>query len=437
MRKPMRTILATGFLGVATLGHVLIGCTNRLGPVVATQTEGRIDRPNLPDGMVIRSRDCVAEYGLLLVPGHHEFSATVRMNEDGDKEDVTIDGIPNSAHDLGACLRNALRAMPIAKEPLRHGVETLKYQREHASEEQLSLADFINVISGVPIVVSQLVFEAQGYTIVLPVAVKVVAKPETFINGDNRTMAKVGRLAIDTLGYDEIITRAEQMGWVKTVRFEQAQSTAEKKFIGDVPPTSSAVVEAAFKRVMTRAAPAALLASQTDSPAPGPGDLVAVGILAVGLLAVGAISAYEIIATEDTPVTTTPAPASAAQPKATTAPPVPAPRRYAGQTCENVELDRLEDEKDKICKPEGGFAAICKGDHTKPKFAKIPCSAIKLAIQQRQACKAARELIQDKCFGGKPDPGHKTAIDQEQNAVNACEALKLLNCAKGHPMAGR
>ncbi|MBK9263759.1 MAG: hypothetical protein IPM54_28635 [Polyangiaceae bacterium] len=126
----------------------------------------------------------------------------------------------------------------------------------------------------------------------------------------------------------------------------------------------------------------------------------------------------------------------------TTAPPIPipiaVPRRWPGQTCEDAELDRLEAEKDKICKPPEGFATDCpKNPLKKKEYAKIPCSLILLAIQQRQACKAARWLVQNKCFGGNPNPGHKTAIDQEQNAIDNCEAFKLINCAKDHPMAGK
>jgi hypothetical protein len=45
-------------------------------------------------------------------------------------------------------------------------------------------------------------------------------------------------------------------------------------------------------------------------------------------------------------------------------------------------------------------------------------------------------LIQEKCFGGNPDAGHKTQIDQVQNGIDNCQALTLINCAKGHPMAG-
>ncbi|MBK9266485.1 MAG: hypothetical protein IPM54_42695 [Polyangiaceae bacterium] len=63
MRQRMRTIAAIALLGALTIGFALLGCTSRLGPVVATQTEGGIDRPNLPDITVARARDCVAEYG--------------------------------------------------------------------------------------------------------------------------------------------------------------------------------------------------------------------------------------------------------------------------------------------------------------------------------------------------------------------------------------
>jgi hypothetical protein len=67
---------------------------------------------------------------------------------------------------------------------------------------------------------------------------------------------------------------------------------------------------------------------------------------------------------------------------------------------------------------------------------RIPCSAILLSIQQRQACLRARKLVQEKCFGGVPDAGHKMQIDETQNGIDGCETQKLINCAKGHPMAG-
>ncbi|MBK9259951.1 MAG: hypothetical protein IPM54_08965 [Polyangiaceae bacterium] len=175
MTKRMRTMLARGFLGAGTIGLTLVGCTSRLGPVYAKQKTPWDGRPELPDITVVRAADCVAEYGSQLEPGYHTFDSKVLVDEDGDKEDVTIDDIPNSAYDLGACMRNALRAMPIAEQPLREGVQILKNKREQASAANRSLMGSPAVAAvGVAIVVSELVLEAGAYTIVFAVSVEVV-----------------------------------------------------------------------------------------------------------------------------------------------------------------------------------------------------------------------------------------------------------------------
>lgn len=112
---------------------------------------------------------------------------------------------------------------------------------------------------------------------------------------------------------------------------------------------------------------------------------------------------------------------------------VPLARRYPNQTCEDNELDRLGREKDNLC--DIIYAAKCNVNEKKRKD--IPCSAILLSLRQRRACLAARKEVQDKCFGGAPDAGHKQQIDDVQRGVDLCEILKAVNCAKGHPMAGR
>ena len=146
------------------------------------------------------------------------------------------------------------------------------------------------------------------------------------------TFAQAGQMTIDAIGYDEIMRHAEAAGWVERVRVEQSQSAAAKKFIGDVPPSTGAIVEEAFRLVMTKTAPVAITVSQLDSPAPGPADLVAVGIFAVSLVAVGGISIYIYVTHEDSPVPT-PQP----QPAPPPAPPPPPPR----ETCEaNSELKK-------------------------------------------------------------------------------------------------
>jgi hypothetical protein len=178
MHRYLRTITGIGFLGCATMGLILPGCASRLGPATATQTKGGIDRPNLPDITLAQGSECVAEYGRLFEPGRHEFKSTVQVNEDGDKVGVTIDDLPNTAYDLGACMRNVFRSMPIAEEPFRHGVETLKYRREQAMAAQRTLVSspVVVVVAGVTIIVSEIVIEAGAYTFLFAVTVKVVEK---------------------------------------------------------------------------------------------------------------------------------------------------------------------------------------------------------------------------------------------------------------------
>ncbi len=130
--------------------------------------------------------------------------------------------------------------------------------------------------------------------------------------------------------------------------------------------------------------------------------------------------------------------AATAEPTATTVPittAVPLARRYPNQTCSDDELDHLQREKDKVC--TSGYAADCRLNRSEKMRGRIACSAIVLTIRQRLSCLGQRKQIQEKCFGGVPDPGHKKAIEQEQDGINNCEALKLVNCAKGHPMAGK
>ena len=192
---------------------------------------------------------------------------------------------------------------------------------------------------------------------------------ERLVDDDKRTLEMLGKLAMASIGYDEIMKRAEQLGWVKWKRVEHSQSMVDKRFIGEVTSrdaaTATAIAEAVLTRVMTKAAPAALAASQADTPAPGPGDAVAVGIFAVALIESGAIIAYELMTYESVTVAAgrVPAPASATQAKPPT-PPVVKPRKYPNQTCEEDERERLEEEKKKVCQlnsPLIYWRGTCRG----------------------------------------------------------------------------
>ena len=169
----------TALMGVIALGLALgltsISCTSRLGPVRATQ-EGGIGRPNLPDIAVEHAKECVADYATQLAPGPHTLDSNVEVNEDGDIVDVTIEGIPNTAPDFAACMRNVLRNMPIAEEPFREGVAKLQQQREQVSVSQKSLVGSPVIVIGVAIVATELALEAGAYTILIGITVNLVAK---------------------------------------------------------------------------------------------------------------------------------------------------------------------------------------------------------------------------------------------------------------------
>lgn len=95
--------------------------------------------------------------------------------------------------------------------------------------------------------------------------------------------AEYGRDALSTVGYDELIRRALEIGFLRRAGGESASvARTEARLL-----QRQAVEAVSFGAVFTRYAIAAGIASQVDSPAPGPGDVVALGILAVGLVAAG------------------------------------------------------------------------------------------------------------------------------------------------------
>ncbi len=89
---------------------------------------------------------------------------------------------------------------------------------------------------------------------------------------------RLGRQALASLGYEEIIRQALAAG----ILIAQG-STEESNIQHTLDPDF--VQRQGFGAVFSRYAVAAGIASQVDSPAPGPGDVVAVGILVVGLIA--------------------------------------------------------------------------------------------------------------------------------------------------------
>jgi hypothetical protein len=168
-----------------------------------------------------------------------------------------------------------------------------------------------------------------------------------------------------------------------------------------------------------------------------PGWVIGVGVAVAGVALIGI--GYALSSSNDSEPITTPAPAP--EPSATPAPipvpiPVPAPqtRRWPNQTCEDNVLDQLQAEMHRICDAIPGDSCS-PSKVSQKKLDRRPCSAIRTRIAALKACLAARQRIQDECFGSQPDPRHAQAIQEITNAIQACEALEAINCAPGHPMA--
>lgn len=417
---------------VAT-GFALHGCTNRLGPVYATQTAGGPDNPNLSDNTIEHTKECMETYGRQLETGRTLLESKVDLNESGDIVNVTISGIPETAPDFGACVRNVLRDITVPGQSFREAVARLKYRREHViAEDSVVNLPGVTITASVPILSSDLVLEADAYSLVLQVSVKVVDKVVKPIDLDKQTLVRLGRAALDGLGYDEIIKRAEKLGWVKMAPIDQTLSATGKSFIGD-----GAVVAAQDRAVklFTRYAVVAGIASQADSPLPGLGDVVGLGILVAGMLHAGGVMVDEIIAAEQAQATASATPTATTT---TTAPPITiaVPRRYPGQTCDDNKLDELEGAMKAICKGFPGDTCRQINRRDAERLQAYPCSLLKARIPALLLCVAARRKIQDVCFKGSPEPGHEQQIDDLTKGIALCEALKLVNCASGHPMSG-
>lgn len=212
--------------------------------------------------------------------------------------------------------------------------------------------------------------------------------------------------------------------------------------VDDLPLRRSANIEGGLVQPESRELlgnPAVAAAACLASPPCVLGLVMVMGaaVITVQLTVYAATTTAPITATPTTatpvPTTTVTATPTATATTTTTSPPIVLPRRWPGQTCENAELDRLGEDVKNLCK--SGFAAKCSGNEKK--LNDTPCSLVLLSIVQRQACLAARWAVQNKCFGGKPDDRHWPPINQTQDGINNCEALKLIVCAKDHPMAGK
>jgi hypothetical protein len=131
------------------------------------------------------------------------------------------------------------------------------------------------------------------------------------------------------------------------------------------------------------------------------------------------------------------------------------PPKKPTQECSGAEESSAEkEEREKILKEEQTLKEKCeqlqneleqlKKTIPKPhpmdtgnekKKGRIPCSYIKGRLNHMRKLLNKRWEIQNTCFGGKPDEGHKKQIEDVKRSIETYEALEKVNCAPGHPMA--
>ena len=101
------------------------------------------------------------------------------------------------------------------------------------------------------------------------------------IDLDPSITENIGREALQKVGYEEIIRLAEKAGFVAY------KSDVTIQLVDYGSPVSTG-----FVPVFSRYAVAAAVASQADSPLPGPADLAAVGVVVLGLVDAGLLDGY-------------------------------------------------------------------------------------------------------------------------------------------------
>ena len=166
--RARRCIFATvGLAGCLMLGLVAPGCGGGLLQVTAREAPPG-ERPNLPWITVERLRQCVAEFGTQLEPGHYRFSPHVRLDQGGFR-DVSTDDIPRTAPDLAICTRLVLHDMAIHDSILgaQPSGEVAATDPSYMGSPAAAGA-FVLVL----IAVGEVVFEAGVYTIAFAVAVE-------------------------------------------------------------------------------------------------------------------------------------------------------------------------------------------------------------------------------------------------------------------------
>lgn len=107
----------------------------------------------------------------------------------------------------------------------------------------------------------------------------------------NSTEAEnIGQTALQTIGYEKLMAMATEAGFIEKSSQQSAGKKMQAKMLESrtkISRQTMATTAPTFWGVFGRYAATAGVTSQVDSPAPGPADVAALGILAIGLIHAG------------------------------------------------------------------------------------------------------------------------------------------------------
>ena len=168
MQGPGGMFAAVRLAAWMMLGLMPLGCGGGLDQVSVRQ-DASDHRPAVPDTTILRLRGCVADHGGQLDPGCYYLNTQVQVDRDGINQGVSMVDVPQTSHDLTACMRVALREMAIPEAILQ-----APPTENAAATVNRSYMGSPAVVVVVAVGLSEIVLEAGAITILFAVTVEVV-----------------------------------------------------------------------------------------------------------------------------------------------------------------------------------------------------------------------------------------------------------------------
>ena len=106
-------------------------------------------------------------------------------------------------------------------------------------------------------------------------------------------------------------------------------------------------------------------------------------------------------------------------------------RSKPGQTCDDDRLKELEAAKDQAQSSLFTNPAFKSGNAKK--LSAVSCADVRRRLEGLRKLRDARQRIQDECFAGATDEGHKQAVEDLDKGIRGMEELESRQCPPDGP----